>query len=143
MFKLIHALEYLGNYFGMKNKVLYSGSNWASGTRVIKDLDKYDIIACQIYSFTTSVMLHRSTNNYFIGVVTSAGSDTFNTCSLYLRKTGIDTYEFSSSNLQHNASGSTAAHSTMYKNVYGITRITGIEPNLSYIQEISSGGGGY
>lgn len=138
MFKLITVLKYLGYYFRYKNKLLFQESNWASGTRVIKDLDKYDVIACQIYSFTTSVLLHRATNNYFIGVVTSAGADTFNTCSIYLRKTGVDTYEFSSSNLQHNALGS---HSTMYKNMYGVSRIIGIEPNLSMITEISTGGG--
>ena len=148
MFKLIHALKYLGVYFKYKNKVLWEGQLVNNQTITVNDIELYNSIALVLSDHhENKFVCYVNRHGHCVGggIVTPWSTGGIGNAHAMLKKVGENTYQldndYSGYALDRYSSNHTERIGFSVSGTY-IKEIIGLEPNISKITEFSYGGGG-
>ena len=148
MFKLISALKYIGYYFRYKNKRLWSGQLVNNQTVTVRDIERYNSIALVLSDYHSNKFIcYVNQYGHCVGggIVTPWSSGGIGNAHALLVKTAANTYrldnDYSGYMVNRYSGDHTERIGFSVSGTY-IKEIIGLEPNLSVITEISTGGGG-
>ena len=116
-------------YLSLKNKTLWSGDIWNSGTKTIPGISNYQILQCYFDLNNSSCILIRNGTNKFVGGINTPYPTWVGDIAIELAIEGDNTtvtWEWIS-----NAANGT--NGTINK-TYGPTKIIGLEPTEEYIK---------
>lgn len=131
-------IQAMFEYFQLKNKVLWSSStSWASGTKTIPDISKYQTIQVGVGLGSHEGMLYRHGESFRGSAV--IGYDTWMATQSFVLTLNGDSVTISENQMVgHNGSGN---HDAMKNKYYGISQLTGIDPIIpDNLLEIIGGG---
>lgn len=133
------SLQAIFGYFRLKNKVLWSSSTeWASGTKTIKDISKYQTLIADISLGGGQMIMYRRSDTVYWGSAVVDYPTWFATFACTLTLSGDKATIGNTYWLSHNQSSS---HGAVNK-TSGIKKIVGLDPIVpNNLQEIVSRGG--